>query len=125
MSLPPSEHWFSSSIRRNRKSFIYANILLIFFMVFVVTLLYFFDASQRAGDLIFFIFYLPFVIVQYFLTAQRLRDFGVSGWFSLLWLAIPFAPEETRLFLPLGFLFVLCSIPGTKGNNRFGEDPRL
>ena len=44
------------------------------------------------------------------LSAKRLRDFGVSGWFAVLFL--------------LGDIivyFILCLVPGQPGPNRYGD----
>lgn len=50
-----------------------------------------------------------------FETARRCKDINISGWFSL----ILFIPAVSQLFS-----FLLFFIPGTKGTNRFGSDPR-
>ena len=123
MSLPASEFWFSTTVRRNRKSFIFANVLLLLIMVLVGGVLVFFDVSLRSGKIIFYLFYIPFLIAQYFLTAQRLRDFSVTGWLSLLWIAIALLPSPFSGAFSLAFLLVLCVVPGTEGKNRYGTDP--
>ena len=123
MSVPAAEFWFSTVIRRNRKSFLLANLLLIGIIFAVMSALLFFTATPRAASAIMILFYIPFVIVQYFLTAQRLRDLNISGWFALFWLIIPLAPNNIQSFLALSFLLLLCFIPGTNGDNRYGIDP--
>lgn len=100
-----------------------ANFLLILIMVLVTGVLLFFEVQLRSGQIIFFIFYIPFLVAQYFLTAQRLRDFGVSGWFSLLWIVIAVLPPAYSGAFSLAFLFVLCAVPGTQGDNQYGSDP--
>lgn len=123
MPLPASEFWFSTTVRRNRKSFITANVFLLLIMALVTGALIFFDARLRSGQIIYFLFYIPFLIAQYFLTAQRLRDFGVTGWLSLLWVAIALLPPPYSGVFSLAFLLVLCAVPGTEGENRYGSDP--
>ena len=49
------------------------------------------------------------------LTVKRWHDVGMSGWFALLTLP-PFA--NFMMFV------LLCLLPGTKGPNRHGPDPR-
>lgn len=123
MSLPASEFWFSTTVRRNRKSFILANLFLLLIMAMVMGALIFFDVRLRSGQIIYFAFYIPFLIAQYFLTAQRLRDFGVTGWLSLLWVAIALLPPPYSGAFSLAFLLTLCAVPGTEGDNRYGGDP--
>lgn len=49
------------------------------------------------------------------LTVKRWHDVGQSGWFALLTLP-PFA--NLMVFV------LLCLLPGSTGENRFGRDPR-
>lgn len=100
-----------------------ANFFLLLIMALVTGALIFFDVRLRSGQIIFFLFYIPFLIAQYFLTAQRLRDFGVTGWLSLLWIAIALFPPPYSGAFSLAFLLVLCAVPGTEGENRYGSDP--
>lgn len=123
MSLPATEFWFSTSIRRNRKSFMFAVMMLWLVMALVVGGLVFFDAGLRAGKFVFYLFYVPFVVANYFLTAQRLRDFGATGWLALLWIPIALLPQPFSIVTYLTFLIVLCAVPGTVGDNRYGVDP--
>ena len=123
MSLSASEDWFSLRVRRNRKSFMYAYLLLIGIMAFVVGVLIYFNVRQRTGEIIHLLFYVPCLVAQYTLTAQRLRDFGVSGWLAFLWLAFIFLPPEYTIAFWLAFAVALCAVPGTKGSNSYGMDP--
>ena len=121
--MPASEFWFSLSARRNRKSYFFANFILHAIIAGVIVVLIFFDVRTRAGQIIYLLFHIPFVIAQYFLTAQRLRDFGVTGWLALLWVAIAFLPAPYFGAFSFAFLLVLCAVPGTQGDNRYGSDP--
>jgi hypothetical protein len=52
-------------------------------MVIVIGALVFFDVRELTGNVLFIIFFIPFMIAGYFLMAQRLRDFNVTGWLVL------------------------------------------
>ena len=123
MSTPALDNWFSIDIRRNRKSFMLSMIAL--FVTFVVC--YFvwllFAETNRGKSLGLLVFGIPAGICSYLLVAQRLRDFGVSGWFALLWIPINAFDSQIRAALTLAALIVLCGIPGTNGPNKFGDDP--
>ncbi len=59
--------------------------------------------------------YLGAILLPLSLRTRRLHDIGMSGWWQLL------------LFVPyLGglALFICMLLPGTEGENRFGEQPR-
>ena len=49
------------------------------------------------------------------LRTRRLHDIGMSGWWQLL-LFVPYLGELA--------LFICTLLPGTEGENRFGEQPR-
>ena len=61
------------------------------------------------------IFLLLFVIPTFAVTARRLRDCDQSG-LGCLGLLVPYLGMLT--------IFVLLFVPGTRGPNRFGPDPR-
>lgn len=123
MSVPALDHWFSFDIRRNRKSFIISIVAL--FVTFAVA--YFiwvvFAETNRGRSLGLLVFGVPAAICSYLLVAQRLRDFGVSGWFSLLWIPVNALGGEVKVALTIAALLVLCGIPGTTGPNKYGDDP--
>lgn len=123
MSTPALDHWFSISVRRNRKSFILSMIALFvtFAVAYFIWLL--FAETIRGKNIGLLVFGIPAGICSYLLAAQRLRDFGVSGWFSLLWIPINATQGSVQSALTLAALFVLCGIPGTVGSNKFGPDP--
>jgi len=123
LSTPALEEWFSLDVRRNRKSFMLSTIaaLATFAVCYFVWLQF---AETPRGKLIgLILFGFPTIICTYLLTAQRLRDFGVSGWFALLWILIGVVDDPTRSTLQFAAFVVLCGIPGTKGPNKFGDDP--
>jgi len=119
----PFDAWFSLSIRRERKSFIYASLLLITLLVAVFAGIAALGISNNAKLFIFLIYGAMGVFVSYTLTAQRLRDMNVTGWLALLWIPIGFASEELKSFATSVFLLALWVIPGTDGTNRYGESP--
>jgi uncharacterized membrane protein YhaH (DUF805 family) len=126
LSLPASEYWFSPFIRRNRKSFLIGTLFLFGVLVAVLGGLYLFGVGKRTGIILMVIFGLPWIFVSYNLTAQRLRDFNLTGWLTLLWVPINLLQNdyaELSSALSLAFWIVLVFVPGTKGENRYGPDP--
>jgi uncharacterized membrane protein YhaH (DUF805 family) len=90
-------------------------------MATVLLGLWFFEAKGRQWAIIFMIFFAPYVICTYFLTAQRLRDFNQTGWLALLWIPIGTADNYVGGAASLAFIIALCAIPGTQGPNRYGD----
>lgn len=82
-----------------------------------------FAETNRGRSIGLLVFGVPAAICSYLLVAQRLRDFGVSGWFSLLWIPVNALEGEVKAALTLAALLVLCGIPGTTGPNKYGDDP--
>lgn len=126
MSLPASEYWFSFSERRNRKSYLIATIMLIGVMIAVFVALSFFGSGKRTSLIILVLFGLPWIFVSYNLTAQRLRDFNVTGWLTLLWVPINMLQNEysgLSSALSLVFWIILVFVPGSAGGNRYGSNP--
>lgn len=121
--MPALEDWFSVSIRRGRRSFVLSNLAL--WLTFTVCYgIWFFFAESERGKLIgLAVFGAPAAIASYFLSAQRLRDFNVSGWFAALWIPINALDDPIRGALSFAAVLVLCGIPGTAGPNKFGNQP--
>jgi uncharacterized membrane protein YhaH (DUF805 family) len=124
MSTPALDQWFSFDVRRNRKSFMLSMVALILTFVVCYFVWLLFAETNRGKNIGYFVFGIPAGICSYLLVAQRLRDFGVSGWFALLWIPINAFEGPVRIALTLAALLVLCGIPGTTGPNKFGDDPR-
>lgn len=122
MSAAALEHWFSFSLRRNRKSFIIACLALVATFVVCIFVWFLFAKTSSGKAMGFAIFGIPAAICSYSLVAQRLRDFNVSGWFSLLWIVVNAFDAEIRLALTVAFFLALCGIPGSVGPNRYGDD---
>ena len=84
--------------------------------------------EEGVGALLFLggaFFFLPNLAV----TVRRLHDIGLSGWwYGLYWFALFVAlmpPLSVNLLgdIVTVALFVATLWPGTRGHNRFGEDP--
>lgn len=123
MSLPATEQWFSLRARRNRKSYIAASIILATIMLCVLLALWFFAASRWTFDMVLLLFVVPYVVCIYSLTSQRLRDIGQTGWLALLWIPVGIADRYIGGAASVAFFIVLCVVPGTPGENRYGPDP--
>lgn len=123
MSVAAWDEWFSFSIRRNRKSFMLAVLMLLATYSVILGALYFFDVGRRSGLILTIAFFVPAAICYYSLTAQRLRDMNITGWLALLWIPIGFLPDPINAAVYLAAWIVLCAVPGTEGSNRFGADP--
>jgi uncharacterized membrane protein YhaH (DUF805 family) len=124
MSLPALQGWFSPLVRRNRKSFVLAELAVIMVMFGSLLVIDWFSRTSVGPGLWFWAFAIPSVICTYFLTAQRLRDLNVSGWLTLLWIPINTIDKSAASYtLAPTALFLLSIIPGTKGENKFGPDP--
>ena len=74
------------------------------------------------------IFLMPFGLAILFLTAQRIRDFNVTGWLVMAWVPIQYYADVNfyigdQLFSYTTFIFPIfvALIPGTKGPNRYGD----
>src|SRR3546814_18536767 len=63
--------------------------------------------TSRGRSIGLLVFGVPAAICSYLLVAQRLRDFGVSGWFSLLWLPVNALEGEVKAALILAALLEL------------------
>ncbi|MCA2217948.1 DUF805 domain-containing protein [Jidongwangia harbinensis] len=69
---------------------------------------------QEALSALFSLYYLGTIVPGVALAARRLHDTGQSGWLQLI------------VFIPFGgiALLVLLLLPGERGPNRHGPDPR-
>lgn len=102
--------------RSSRKEF--WMFMLLYAVVFIVCgILGAVDESGPLGKLAFvalIVTLLGTVVPTFAVTARRFHDLDKSGWFALLWL-VPY----------LGVLvFIPMVIEGTRGDNRFGPDPK-
>jgi uncharacterized membrane protein YhaH (DUF805 family) len=150
MSKPVFEDIFTPSGRRNRQSYIlfilstgvlYLILLALYYGLFAL----WGEPALRDLNTLDPPTYLPWVmrspqilevilsIVPGFVIAQRLRDFGWSGWVALLAI-IPFSNGIIGGLVAMvigGFItlvgaiivLALCFVPGDVGPNRYGPDP--
>jgi uncharacterized membrane protein YhaH (DUF805 family) len=119
MSKPVFENMFRFSGRRNRKSFILFELVrvLAFTIIGVPMLIALAAGDKTVTSIVAFLALvaaLPLCWAGWAVFSQRCRDFGWTGWATLL-LLLPY----------VGWVFPLaaCFIPGTLGSNRYGPDP--
>ena len=74
------------------------------------------DGAMGAGSIIMILFYLAILIPAIAVQVRRFHDQDKSGWFVLLGF-IPFVGGIIVL--------VFMCLEGTKGENRFGPDPKM
>jgi uncharacterized membrane protein YhaH (DUF805 family) len=115
MSKPVTEDLFSFSGRRNRKSYIFASLLIFaaILVVWCVAAVMMYAGNGYVPLIIAGLISIPVAIAGWALGSQRCRDFGWTGWAMLITL-IPY----------VGWLFsiAIMFIPGTQGPNRYGPD---
>lgn len=80
-------------------------------LIVVGLALWFFDARGNRGELIFFLFFIPYVLCGYFLTAQRLRDMNLTGWLALLWIPVGIADKFIGGAASLAFSLFFTQFP--------------
>lgn len=85
-------------------------------------------------SLVFWVYYIPLIIASISLGVRRLHDLNLSGWWMLLGsgaLLSTVNTGNTAIDLAAAILFYIAQLfnlfliffRGTKGPNRFGEDP--
>lgn len=122
-SYPALEDWFSTSVRRNRQSFMLAALALTAVVAVVFLVIGWFKLSSNVFLLVILPFGIAFIACWYLLTAQRIRDIGLTGWLALLWIPVNMADSYLQGAAALAACIVLCSVPGTRGAKRYGPDP--
>ena len=118
MSKPALEDLLVFDGRRNRASYIYANLALIGAGIVGLLLVALFgatlgDLGAMVATIAYFGLCIAIAISTFAPTAQRLHDVGQTGWLSLL-LFVPVA----AFVMPV----VLCFLPGDVGPNAYGPD---
>ena len=104
-------------------------ILLVVYFIFILGIIFMAAKNQGSPDpgmpgvLLFilgmygviFLALLPILVPSLAVTVRRLHDTNRSGWWLLL------------SFIPIGGIFVVFFLigQGTKGANRYGDDPRI
>lgn len=76
------------------------------------------------------LFFLASIIPGVAVQVRRLHDLGVSGWWYLVFIVaggaldqVPNVGPSLNSLISLGWI-VWMFMPGTKGANRYGEDPK-
>jgi uncharacterized membrane protein YhaH (DUF805 family) len=100
-----------------------SSIILTVTFLSVLLALWFFEAGGRGGTIILLMFFVPYLICGYLLSAQRLRDMNQTGWLALLWVPVGIIDSYVGGAASFAFFIVLCVVPGTQGENRYGPDP--
>ena len=136
--------YFSFKGRLNRKPFLMRLMMLgaisIFFVLIVINAephlkedpAHF--ATNVRKSLVFWVYYIPLIIASISLGVRRLHDLNLSGWWMLLGsgaLLSTVNTGNTAIDLAAAILFYIAQLfnlfliffRGTKGPNRFGEDP--
>ena len=91
-------------------------------------------ATNVRKSLVFWVYYIPLIIASISLGVRRLHDLNLSGWWMLLGsgaLLSTVNTGNTAIDLAAAILFYIAQLfnlfliffRGTKGPNRFGEDP--
>lgn len=108
--------------RRNRLSFLAINLFLLTASIFLSIAMTIFGAQGRGSEGLLMVLSIPILVysicafvAMLSALAQRCRDIGWSGWWSIL----AYLP-----FIGIFFTLLLLFLPGTVGANKFGPDPR-
>ena len=107
---------FSPKGRINRKSYIIFNLCYILGGCFGSIS---FAVLGNAGFIIVYLILIPYLILLVINSIKRLHDINASGHFCWLY-PLFFALFGIGLLI---YVIVLCCIPGTKGANKYGEEP--
>ncbi|PWM76590.1 MAG: hypothetical protein DBY32_10705 [Phascolarctobacterium sp.] len=138
------QNYFCFKGRLNRKPFLMRLMMLgaisIFFVLIVINAephlkadpAHF--ATNVRKSLVFWVYYIPLIIASISLGVRRLHDLNLSGWWMLLGTGALLSSVNTgnsAIDLAAAILFYIAQLfnlfliffRGTKGPNRFGEDP--
>lgn len=113
--IPGTSGETNNELGRMRRLHYGLHFIAIFFIYFIC--LFVDKAGQYSGfpaivDLLLMCGYIGTIIYSIIIAIKRFHDMDKSGWWALLTL------------LPLVSIIIIF-IPGTKGSNRFGEDPKV
>ena len=110
---PLVKHYADFSGRANRKQFwLYALWLCVVYIVIGILSA---ALGEKAGNAVIALVGLALLVPNLAMTVRRLHDTDRSGW----WVLISFLPLIGGLIL-----FVFELLPGTPGENRFGNQPQ-
>lgn len=74
------------------------------------------------GLVVHFILQIPLTFLLCLFAAQRIRDFGLTGWLVLLFIPVMILDQYIYVGTLIAMIIILV-IPGTQGDNRYGPDP--
>lgn len=110
---PLVKHYADFSGRANRKQFwLYALWLVVVYIVIGILSA---ALGEKAGNAVIALVWLALIVPNLAMIVRRLHDTDRSGW----WVLISFLPLIGGLIL-----FVFEVLPGTPGENRFGNQPQ-
>lgn len=138
------QDYFSFKGRLNRKPFLMRLMMLgaisIFFVLIVINAephlkedpAHFSENVRRS--LVFWVYYIPLIIASISLGVRRLHDLNLNGWWMLLGAGAMLGSTDfgnSQINLAAAILFYVAQLfnvfliffRGTKGANRYGEDP--
>lgn len=126
MGTPVYSGWLRFSGRRDAKSYFWFCVAfsIVYGFLAIVLLLSFIGSKF---DLEYFwivgLIVIIFKSIYYVVSAQRFRDFGITGWAALLLIPVAFLDVFSFGLAHLISSLVLWTVPGTRGENRYGPDP--
>ncbi len=101
--------------RLGRKNFIKINVIIFTLGILSIwlDLTYNTPENKSLNDQFYLLIILLFLLlINVGTSIKRLHDINYSGWFTIIYIAIPYAG------IPL--MIALMCIPGTKGQNKYG-----
>lgn len=120
-------NWFFDAIknryadfdgRASRQEFWMFNLFYLLFVIAISLLIIPFGNSETGLNIIFgiiVVYSLGLAIPIWAVTARRLHDIGLSGWWSLL----SFIP-----YLGTVVLLIMCCMDSKPGSNKYGNNPK-
>lgn len=111
-----SPGFFSTKRRAGRVEWLYQSLLIALLVWGVVCLMCI--TEDVVIHVVLVLLMIPLFILSLIITIRRLHDFGLSGWWSLLWFPGTMLPSIGPIFA--AFLAVK---PGDGGENNFGTLP--
>ncbi len=136
--------YFSFKGRINRKAFLMRLIGLAAISVFFVLIVINVEphlkedpknfATNVRRSIVFWVYYIPLIIASISIGVRRLHDMNLSGWWMVLSAGAVLSSSDfgnDKINLAAGILFYLSQIfniflivwRGTRGPNKYGEDP--
>lgn len=109
---------WSTNGRMGRKD--YTICLLISLCIAITSFIVIITENPLASILFLIIFYVWYILYGIIFTVRRLHDMDYSGYW---WFLIFFINFITFGYTSIIITILLCCIPGTKGENKYGDIP--